>query len=251
MDNVSAVILAGGEGKRMKSDKPKALSLVCCKPMLHWILKALKESTVDRICIVTGYKKEFIEKYIHTLSYDISTAFQSERLGTGHAVMMASDFLKAQNDGDVIILNGDAPFMDSKTVSESYKAHKENMAAATVISAKVDNPYGYGRIVRNSDGSLSAITEQKDASDEIRKINEVNSGAYWFNTRCLLDVLFEIKSDNAAEEYYLTDAIKLLSDKGKRVEVFTADSSDTVLGANDEEQLLRLNEIAKKRFLNK
>lgn len=243
----SAVILAGGEGKRMKSDKPKTLSLVLGKPMLAWVIDAVCESGIDNICIVTGYKKESVEDYIKELPFELKTAYQPQRLGTGHAVMMCRDFLR-QNPGDVIILNGDAPFMDSDTIKNAYALHSAECSCATVISARVENPYGYGRIIRDEKGHLNSIVEQKDATEEQRTINEVNSGGYWFNTEALLSVLDEITSSNAGGEYYLTDAIALLLGKGKRVCAFTAESADTVLGANNPEQLEELNEIAKRKY---
>ena len=118
-----AIILAGGEGKRMKSDKPKPMSLVLGKPMLQWVISALKQSGIDDICVVKGYHKEYIEEYLGTLDFSVESVYQKERLGTGHAVMMAKDFLK-KHDGNVVILNGDAPFMTSKTIKGSLEATK-------------------------------------------------------------------------------------------------------------------------------
>lgn len=243
---VSAVILAGGEGKRMKSDKPKTLSLVLGKPMLQWVIDSVKNAGIDNICVVTGYRKECIEEYIAEKSLDLETAYQAERLGTGHAVMMCRDFL-CRNPGDVVVLNGDAPFMDSDTIKNAYALHKIKGSAATVISAKVENPFGYGRIIRDSSGNLNAIVEQKDASKEQQAINEVNSGGYWFNSEKLLGILDSITADNKGGEYYLTDAVYLLMNGGNTVCAYTAESSDTVLGANDPQQLEQLNEIAKSK----
>ena len=239
-----AVILAGGEGKRMKSDKPKTLSPVLGKPMLWWVISALRKSGVDDICVVKGYKKECVEEYLSTLDFEVESVFQAERLGTGHAVMMAKDFLK-KHSGNVIILNGDAPFMSSETIKGSLKSHEESGSAATVISARVSDPTGYGRIVRDENGLLRAIVEQKDADEETLRIDEVNSGGFWFDCGLLLSVLDRIKSDNAAGEYYLPDAIKLLLSDGKKVSAYTAECADAVLGANDPAQLEELNEIAR------
>lgn len=245
MDNC-AIILAGGEGKRMNSDKPKTLSLVLEKPMLLWVISALKEAGINDICIVKGYKKECIEDFIGTLDFEVSSVFQAERLGTGHAVMMAKDFLE-KHDGNVVILNGDAPFMTADTIMKSLDKHTESQSSATVISAKVGDPTGYGRIVRADDGSLKAIIEQNDADEKTLKIDEVNSGGFWFDCKQLLSVLGRIKSNNKAGEYYLPDAIKLLLSDGKRVEAYTAKCSDTVLGANDPAQLEELNNIARQK----
>lgn len=242
-----AIILAGGEGKRMKSDKPKTLTLVLDKPMLLWVINALKGAGIDDICVVKGYKKEcideFLDEYNKENSDSIESVFQAERLGTGHAVMMAKQFLEKCDD-NVVILNGDAPFMDSNTIKNALNQHKDGFAA-TVISAKVDDPTGYGRIVRDRDGNLEAIVEQKDADEDILNINEVNSGGFWFDAQQLLSVLDRITSNNKAKEYYLPDAIRLLLSDGKKVGAYTAECSDTVLGANDPAQLEMLNEIAR------
>ena len=241
-----AVILAGGEGKRMKSQKPKTLSEVLGKPMLMWVISALRKAGIEDICIVKGFKKECIDDFIADLDFPVSSVYQAERLGTGHAVMMAKDFLK-NHDWNVVILNGDAPFMTSDTIQKSLVQHTQSKSAATVISAKVDDPTGYGRIVRDETGGLKAIVEQKDADEETLKINEVNSGGFWFDCQLLLTVLDRIKSDNNAKEYYLPDAIKLLLSDGRAVGAYTAECSDTVLGANDPSQLEELNEIARKK----
>ena len=246
----SAIILAGGEGKRMKSEKPKALSMVLDKPMLRWVLDSVSGAGIDNVCVVTGFAKEYIEDYLQEYkketNIEVSTAYQAERRGTGHAVMMCRDFLY-QNPGDVVVLNGDAPFLDSETISRAYELHKLNKSGALVISAKVDEPFGYGRIIRNSEGNVSMIVEQKDANDEQRQINEVNSGCYWFDTAALLEVLDKLTNQNASGEYYLTDTLELIINSGRTVQAYTAESSDTVLGANDPEQLKELNTIAAKR----
>ncbi len=241
-----AVILAGGEGKRMKSNKPKTLSPVLGKPMLLWVISAVRNAGIDDLCVVKGFKKEDVEQFLSTLDFNVESVFQAERLGTGHAVMMAKDFLKA-HDGNVVILNGDAPFMTAETIKNSLEQHTKSGCAATVISARVDDPHGYGRIVRDTDGSLKAIVEHKDADEETLKIDEVNSGGYWFDCQKLLSVLDRIKSDNAAGEYYLPDAIELLLKDGQKVGAYTAECSDAVLGANDPAQLEELNQIAIKK----
>ncbi len=241
-----AVILAGGEGKRMKSNKPKTLSPVLGKPMLLWVISAVRGAGIDDLCVVKGFKKEDVEEFLSTLDFNVESVFQAERLGTGHAVMMAKEFLKA-HDGNVVILNGDAPFMTAETIKNSLEQHTKSGCAATVISARVDDPHGYGRIVRDTDGSLKAIVEHKDADEETLKIDEVNSGGYWFDCQKLLSVLDRIKSDNAAGEYYLPDAIELLLKDGQKVGAYTAECSDAVLGANDPAQLEELNQIAVKK----
>ena len=230
----------------MKSNKPKTLSPVLGKPMLLWVISAVRNAGIDDLCVVKGFKKEDVEEFLSTLDFNVESVFQAERLGTGHAVMMAKDFLKS-HDGNVVILNGDAPFMTAETIKNSLEQHTKSGCAATVISARVDNPHGYGRIVRDTDGSLKAIVEHKDADEETLKIDEVNSGGYWFDCQKLLSVLDRIKSDNAAGEYYLPDAIELLLKDGQKVGAYTAECSDAVLGANDPAQLEELNQIAIKK----
>lgn len=245
---ISAVILAGGEGKRMKSDKPKALSLVLGEPMLRWVLNSVTDAGIDNICVLTGFAKEYIEEYLDGYNKETGlqtqTAFQAERRGTGHAVMMCSDFLR-NNGGDVVVLNGDAPFLDSETIKASYELHKAKSSSATVISAKVADPFGYGRIIRTDDGSVEKIVEQKDATPEQAAVNEVNSGCYWFSVDALLGCLDKLTDNNAGGEYYLTDTLGILINEGKTVCAYTAENSNAVLGANDPKQLEELNEIAK------
>ncbi len=241
-----ALILAGGEGKRMQSDGPKTLCEVLGKPMLKWVIDAVRDAGIEDICIVKGYRAECIDEYVSTLPFPVHTVLQSERLGTGHAVMMAREYLE-ERGGSVVILGGDAPFIDSDTIKESFAQHTDTQSGATVISAEVPCADGYGRIVRNADSTLAAIVEHKDADEEIRKINEINSGAYWFDTNTLLSVLDRITSDNKAKEYYLPDALKLIISDGKKAGAYVAKSSDVALGANDPQQLLELNEIAIKK----
>ncbi len=245
---ISAVILAGGEGKRMKSNKPKALSLVLEQPMLKWVLDAVTGAGIQNICVLTGFAKEYIEEFLENYNQNrivpVVSAYQAERKGTGHAVMMCEDFLKSSL-GDVVILNGDAPFIDSKTIKESYLLHKSKNSSATVISAKVSDPFGYGRIIRDENGDFDKIVEQKDATEEQAQVNEVNSGCYWFDTNELLGSLNKLTNKNASGEYYLTDVPAVLITKGKTVCAYAAENSNVVLGANDPTQLEQLNEIAK------
>ncbi len=250
MKNTCSIILAAGDGKRMKSDLPKALSKVLFKPILKWIIDSLQNANVDEICVVCGYRYEKIERYLKNLDNDFTIALQKERLGTAHAITMANEFLRRNLDKDVIILCGDAPFIDYKTIQKSYEFHKISKNAATVISAKSNNPYGYGRIIRNKvTGKLIKIVEQKDADAKINLIDEVNSGAYWFSVKALLDVIYNISDENAQKEFYLTDSIDLLIKNGKSVDAFSIDNEDIIKGANDHVQLHNLNETAREKVL--
>ncbi len=250
MDN--CIILAGGQGKRMKTTKPKVLLEVLGEPMLEWVIKACEDSGIKNICVVKGYEGEQVEAYVSARSgsADIKTVLQSERLGTGHAVMMAKDYLKERSDGNTLILCGDAPFIDKQTIEGSLELHKENGNAVTVVTSVISDPHGYGRIIRTKDG-ISGIVEEKDCTDEQRKINEINSGCYWFDTKALCEVLGELTPNNAQNEYYLTDCISLLLGKGKKAGAFTSVNENVSLGANDRRGLLALNDIARKAVIDK
>lgn len=251
-ENNCAVLLAAGEGKRMKWNRPKVLSQVLFKPMLQWVLDAVRFSGIDKVCVVAGFMHEKVEEYISKNEPEAGCVLQSKQLGTGHAVMSAAGFISSKAmDGNTLVLNGDAPFISSEMITGALKEHTEKNSSVTVISASVADPTGYGRIVRDpSKGFVSGIVEQKDASAEERKINEINSGAFWFKTADLLDVLKKIKNDNKQGEYYLTDAVKILIAENKRAGAYKASSPAAALGANDCLQLSELNGIARKRLLS-
>ena len=243
-----AVILAGGEGKRMKSNKPKVLAEVLFKPMIDWVLAAAKASGVEETVLVVGHLGELVEEHAADRA---KVVWQRERLGTGHAVMQALDILKASDADNVLILNGDAPFMDTDTILGSLHEHEADGNAVTVISAEIAEPHGYGRILRAADGSLSAIVEEKDASDDQRRIHEVNSGGLWFRREDLIHALGQLTTGNEAHEYYLTDTIGILKAEGKRAGASATANANVVLGANDRWQLHQLNEIARMDILKK
>ena len=240
MKKTCAVILAGGQGKRMRSDLPKPMFRVLDIPMLDWVTRACEDSGIEDICVVTGFNSEVIEKHLNGKYH---TVFQSERKGTGHAVMMAEEWLRERADSDVLVLNGDAPFIDNETILGAHWLHCDKGNAVTVITAEVDEPNGYGRILRTADG-IKGIIEERDAS-------EINSGAYWFDTERLLDALGKIKPENAQGEYYLTDTVSVLIGEKFRADAYISSNSDTVLGANDRKGLLMLNNSARFAIIDK
>lgn len=245
MSKNCAVVLAAGEGKRMKANKPKPMMEVLGRPMIDWVLDAVEASDVEESILVVGAYGEQLEDYIGDRS---AICWQRERLGTGHAVMMALDFLEASDAENVLVLNGDAPFMDAETIAASLRQHIADGNAVTVISARLDDPTGYGRIIQGADGSFERIVEQKDATPEELAIQNVNSGAYWYERPELIAALGKLTTDNAAHEYYLTDTIYILKQEGKNTGVFVTENADVVLGANDREQLAALNDIARAKF---
>ncbi len=243
-----AVILAGGHGKRMKAEIPKPMLKIIDVPMLGWVIRACEAAGTERICVITGYKAEFVEYY---LNGKYTTALQSEQLGTGHAVMQAEKFLREDTDGNTLVLCGDAPFMDAETISSALELHVAQKNSVTVIAAEIDCPKGYGRIIRSETDGIAAIVEEKDATPSQKKIREVNSGAYWFRTADLLELLQKITPQNAQGEYYLTDTIKLAIESGRRAGVYLTDNQEVILGANTRQDLLMLRETARRNILNK
>ncbi|MBE6857123.1 MAG: UDP-N-acetylglucosamine diphosphorylase/glucosamine-1-phosphate N-acetyltransferase [Ruminococcus sp.] len=241
------VILAGGQGKRMKADMPKPLFKVLGEPMLEWVISACEESGLSDICVVKGFMGDMIDEY---LGGRYQTVLQAERLGTGHAVMQAVPFLENDTDGHTLVLCGDAPFIDPTAVSEALVIHKQQNNAVTVITAELDNPFGYGRIIRSATG-ISGIVEQKDASDEQKAIREVNSGAYWFKTADLIDLLGKLQCNNAQKEYYLTDTVSIAIAEGKNAGAYKSENPDIIKGANDRKDLLELNTYARMAVINK
>lgn len=238
------VILAGGEGKRMKSERPKVLCEVLKKPMLGWVLDTAEEFGFDEIGVITGFKHELTEEYLQTRSGNITTFYQEKQLGTGDAVKQAMELIKGVDC--VCVLNGDAPFINAQTLRSSFEAHKESGADVTVIAAEIADPTGYGRIIREN-GEFTAIREHKDCSPEEAKICEVNSGAYWFNANALAAALPRLTSNNANGEFYLTDCVELIGRAG----AFTSNDPDIVLGANTRKALFELNEKARERVFER
>lgn len=247
MENRCAIILAGGEGKRMKSQKPKALCPVLFTPMIRWVENALRGAGVGNLCVVKGFGAEYLDEYYKNST--VRTVLQSERLGTGHAVMQAINFLNEYKGGAVCVLCGDAPFVTSEALQSSYERMIEENASAAVITAELTNPFGYGRILRDKKGNLSRIVEQKDAMQEELSIREVNSGMIWFQVDDLLEQLPRLTNHNAQKEYYLTEVFTLLIQSGKKVILSPCEDPLIVLGANDRSQLYDMNELARKRVI--
>lgn len=243
-----AIILAGGKGTRMKADCPKVMCNVLFKPMISYVIDAVKEAGAEDICVITGYKHEEVEAY---LSDDIKTAVQEPQLGTGHAVMQADEFIKSHKADEILILNGDGPLMDAETINKAYDYHKSNNNSITLISAIVDDTEGIGHIKRDENGVLLRIVEHKDATPEEKKINESNAGCYWFNGADLLYALGNITNNNVQNEYYLTDCLEILIGTGKNAGAYVAQNSEVILGANDRRQLNDLNTIMRKNINTK
>lgn len=240
----TSVILAAGMGTRMKSKMPKVLHKVCGKPLSKWVINASKAAGADKVCAVVGHKAETVKEVLGDVC---EFALQAEQKGTGHAVMQAIDVIK-NSKGEVVILNGDTPLITAETINKAIEYHKNNGNQATVITAILDDATGYGRIVRDNDGSVLKIVEQKDASEEEKKINEVNSGMYVFDAQSLVYALDKITPNNAQGEYYLTDTLEILLSAGKKIGGYAISDNDEIRGINDRVQLNEAEKIMQKRI---
>ncbi|MEI3114347.1 MAG: bifunctional UDP-N-acetylglucosamine diphosphorylase/glucosamine-1-phosphate N-acetyltransferase GlmU [Eubacteriales bacterium] len=240
----TSVILAAGMGTRMKSKMPKVLHKVCGKPLSKWVIDASKAAGADKVCAVVGHKAETVKEVLGDVC---EFALQAEQKGTGHAVMQAIDVIK-NSKGEVVILNGDTPLITAETINKAIEYHKNNGNQATVITAILDDATGYGRIVRDNDGSVLKIVEQKDASEEEKKINEVNSGMYVFDAQVLVYALDKITPNNAQGEYYLTDTLEILLSAGKKIGGYAISDNDEIRGINDRVQLNEAEKIMQKRI---
>lgn len=240
----TSVILAAGMGTRMKSKMSKVLHKVCGKPLSKWVIDASEAAGADKVCAVVGHKAETVKEVLGDVC---EFALQAEQKGTGHAVMQAIDVIK-NSKGEVVILNGDTPLITAETINKAIEYHKNNGNQATVITAILDDATGYGRIVRDNDGSVLKIVEQKDASEEEKKINEVNSGMYVFDAQSLVYALDKITPNNAQGEYYLTDTLEILLSAGKKIGGYAISDNDEIRGINDRVQLNEAEKIMQKRI---
>lgn len=243
MENIVAVILAAGEGKRMKSDYSKVIHKVGGKPIIKRVCDTVNKADIEKCIVIVGHKQEQVRE---TMGEKVLYAVQSEQLGTGHAVMQAIPLLGGADK--VVVLCGDAPLLTSETLKEALKINAERNEYATIFTAEFDDPTGYGRIIRDDNGNVSGIVEHKDATEEQRKIKEVNSSMYCFNKEALIDAIAKLDNNNAQHEYYLTDVIKIMIAEGKKVGTYIVADKDEIMGINDREQLAVANKIAKDKI---
>lgn len=242
-NNVSALILAGGLGTRMKSEKPKVLHEICGETLLKHVILNVEEANIEDIGVVVGYKADMVkemtgEKYSYYL--------QEEQLGTGHAVMMAKEFLKNKK-GKILVLCGDAPLINKNVINDFINYTDKNSLDLCVLTAILDDAKSYGRIVRK-DERLEKIVELKDANEEQANIKEVNSGTYIFDVEKLLKHLDELSTNNAQKEYYITDMIEIFKNNGYKVDAFAAKESSIVEAANNRYELSKCEELLREEI---
>ena len=238
-----ALILAAGQGTRIKSDLPKVLHKVCGKEMVNHVIDTLRKADIEDINVIIGKGSELVKE--KTSSREVSYSLQAEQLGTGHAVKSAIDFLKNKN-GTVAIFCGDAPLIKEETVANLFEEHNSNNNTATLLTSILDDATGYGRIIREGNEVLK-IVEHKDCNEEELKVTEMNAGVYCFDIEKLLEALEKLSNNNSQGEYYLTDVIGILKSQGEKVGVVVIDFEET-LGVNSRAQLAQVEAILRKRI---
>ena len=234
------VILAAGKGTRMNSDLPKVLHKLQSKPLIDYVIDESELLNPKEIILVVGFKKESVIK--HTQSrINLKYTTQIEQLGTGHAVLQTNELLKNRK-GHILILYGDVPNIKASTLQPIVNDHISNNRDLTLITAEIDDPTGYGRIIRDKNGNLLKIVEEKDCSDDEKKIKEWNPGIYIFKIPEVFKILNNIKTNNASKEYYLTDAIGLAQQSNMQIKAIKIENSDEVIGVNTADQLKELED---------
>ncbi|QED45882.1 bifunctional UDP-N-acetylglucosamine diphosphorylase/glucosamine-1-phosphate N-acetyltransferase GlmU [Cytobacillus dafuensis] len=244
MNNRYAVILAAGQGTRMKSKLYKVLHPVCGKPMVQHVVDQVSQLNIEKIVTIIGHGAELVRDQ---LGDKIEYALQKEQLGTAHAVMQAKEMLDGK-EGVTIVVCGDTPLIKHETMEALFKHHEETAAKATILTVFADNPAGYGRIVRNESGHVGKIVEHKDATEDERKIQEINSGTYCFDNKALFEALNKVSNDNVQGEYYLPDVIEILKNEGATISAYQTAEFDETLGINDRIALSEAERIMRKRI---
>lgn len=239
-----AVILAAGQGTRMKSKLYKVLHPVCGKPMVQHVVDQVSNLQINQMVTVIGHGAELVKSQLGEQS---GFCLQEEQLGTAHAVMQAKDLLE-NKEGVTLVVCGDTPLIKAETFAQLFTHHEETKAKATILTAYANDPTGYGRIIRNAEGLVEKIVEHKDASEEERNVKEINTGTYCFDNQALFEALKKVSNENVQGEYYLPDVIEILKKAGEIVTAFqTADFEET-LGVNDRVALSKAEEIMQKRI---
>jgi bifunctional UDP-N-acetylglucosamine pyrophosphorylase / glucosamine-1-phosphate N-acetyltransferase len=242
-----AVILAAGQGTRMKSKLYKVLHPVCGKPMVQHVVDQISKLNIEKIVTIIGHGAEKVKAQLGNQSEYV---LQAEQLGTGHAVLQAKELLSGKR-GTTLVVCGDTPLIRAETMEALFEHHEKTAAKVTVLTAQADDPTGYGRIVRNETGLVEKIVEHKDASDEERLITEINTGTYCFDNEALFEALNQVTNDNVQGEYYLPDVIEILKNKDEVVTAFKTGDFGETLGVNDRVALSEAEQIMKKRINRK
>jgi len=241
MPEIAAIILAAGQSKRMKSELPKVLHPACGRPIIDYVLDAARAAGATRLLLVVGHKADLVKTELQH-HVDVEFALQSEQLGTGHAVMCCRDQLR-DFEGPVLILAGDTPLLQGKSLARLLLERDKAEAACVVGTARTENNAGLGRIIRDAGGEFVRIVEQRDASPEELRITEINTGCFAFHSRDLFAALEQVRPENAQGEYYLTDCPEILRQQGKKVLAACTLEIQEALGVNTQEQLMEVERV--------
>ena len=244
---LASVIMAAGKGTRMKDpSKAKVMYEVLGKPMIHYVLDVAYALNSNRVIVIEGYQRDAVTKYVKQSHPKTELVVQAEQLGTGHAMMQTREALK-NYDGDVVVLSGDVPLLTVQSMQRLIDYHRQTQAVATILTAEYSNPTGYGRILRNADGSVKKIVEHKDATEEEQQVKEINSGIYVFDREKLFDGLNNINSNNVQKEYYLTDVFEHFWNHRWKVAALKAEYPEEIQGVNTLEQLADVEAVLLQR----
>lgn len=248
---IKSIILAAGKGTRMKSETPKVLHTIFDKTLVGYVIEAVnKTGLVDENFVIVGHQAERVEEFIKNSYDNAKTVLQSPQLGTGHAVSMVLPYLN-DFEGEVIILCGDTPLVTEETLKEFIEAHHSKNSDLTVMSAIFENPTNYGRIIRNADGSLNSIVEEKDANAEQKAVKEINAGIYCLNWAKIKPAFGQLKSNNAQGEYYLTDIIKWANEQNLKVDAYILKNNEEIFGINSKVHLAEASRMLNQRIIKK
>ena len=252
MNNIYGVILGAGEGTRMKSCLPKVLHKVAGKELISHVIDCLNHVKLQKLFVVIGSGSDLVLKHLKRFdeNLNITTALQEKRLGSGHALLQIKKYAEGLK-GHLIVMCGDTPLVRQETIKQLLQYHIKNKNFATILSGIVNEPFGYGRIVRDSNGNVSCIIEEKSASQEQKQIKEINSGIYCFDLETLWQALSKVKNDNNKKEYYLTDVISILNKSGYKTDALSITNEEEILGINDRKQLAYASKILRNRKLDK
>ena len=238
--SLNTIILAAGKGSRMKSNKLKVLHQVVDKPIISHVIESV-ETISNSIFLVIGHQSDSLKCQLKNKS--LHYVIQEQQLGTGHAVQQVIPHLKQQQNTYTLILAGDCPLIEEKTLKNLIKKHTNSNSSATILSAHKNDPTGYGRLLRNNKNEVKGIKEHKDCSDEEKKITEINSGIYIFKTKDLLLYIDKLQTNNQQAEYYLTDIIHILEENNHSIDAYKIDNADEILGINTRQDLAITNNI--------
>lgn len=244
MNNRYVVILAAGKGTRMKSKLYKVLHEVCGKAMVEHVVDQAEAIKPSKIVAVVGHGAEAVEE---KLGNRVDFALQAEQLGTGHAVLQAGDLLEHEQ-GSTLVINGDTPLLTAATFEKLFAAHDASDAKATVLTAAAPDSTGYGRVIRDAQGNVLKIVEQKDANEQEQAVTEINTGVFVFDNEALFSSLHKVTNDNAQGEYYLTDVMEILREQGESIGAYQTADFDETMGVNDRVALARANQLMQARI---